>query len=166
MSATPQSTRSRRQAVVFLHGIGGAARGWAPQVEAFSKAGFHPVPLDLPGYGARPPVDSMSFEDLARDVEAAIGRDDLQRPILIGHSMGGMIAQAMLRRRPDGYRAAVLVGTSPAFGNPEGDFQKQFINARLKPLESGKSMRELAGEIVDGMMDRHRTQTAARWRSI
>lgn len=121
-------------------------------MESFDKAGFHPVPLDLPGYGARPPVEGMSFEDLAADVEAAIDRQKLQRPILVGHSMGGMIAQTLLRRRPDGYRATVLIGTSPAFGNPEGAFQKQFVAARLAPLESGKTMPELAGEIVDGMM--------------
>jgi pimeloyl-ACP methyl ester carboxylesterase len=139
-------------AVVFLHGIGGSARGWAPQAASFAKAGFDPVPLDLPGYGARPAVESMTFEDLAADVEVVIDRQELQRPILVGHSMGGMIAQTLLRRRPDGYRAAVLVGTSPAFGNPEGDFQKQFVAARLAPLESGKTMPELAPEIVDGMM--------------
>lgn len=138
--------------MIFLHGIGGAARGWAPQAESFAKAGFYPVPLDLPGYGARPPVESMTFEALAADVEAVIDRDKLQRPILVGHSMGGMIAQTLLRRRPDGYSATILVGTSPAFGNPEGDFQKQFVAARLAPLESGKTMRELAAEIVDGMM--------------
>jgi len=139
-------------AVIFLHGIGGAARGWAPQAQSFAKAGFHPVPLDLPGYGARPPIDSMTFDDLAADVEAVIDRDKLQRPVLVGHSMGGMIVQTMLRRRPDGYRAAVLVGTSPAFGNPEGDFQKKFVAERLAPLESGKTMTDLAPEIVDGMM--------------
>lgn len=139
-------------AVIFLHGIGGAARGWAPQTASFAKAGFRPVPLDLPGYGARPAVASMSFAELAADVEAVIDQQKLQRPILVGHSMGGMIAQTLLRRRPDGYRAAVLIGTSPAFGNPEGDFQKKFVAARLAPLESGKTMPEIAAEIVDGMM--------------
>lgn len=139
-------------AVVFLHGIGGAARAWEPQVKAFAGAGFNPVPLDLPGYGVRPPVGSMTFADLAADVEAVIDDKELQHPILVGHSMGGMIAQTLLRRRPDGYRAAVLVGTSPAFGNPEGDFQKKFVAERLAPLQSGKTMPQLASEIVDGMM--------------
>lgn len=152
MSAIAQAGGSLRKAVIFLHGIGGAARGWAPQCETFGKAGFNPVALDLPGYGARPPVESMTFEELAADVEAMIAQRQLQRPVLVGHSMGGMIAQTLLRRRPDGYSAAVLIGTSPAFGNPEGDFQKQFVAARLAPLESGKSMPELAAEIVDGMI--------------
>src|SRR6476619_4118526 len=113
--------------VVFLHGIGGAARGWASQIAAFKGAGLHPVALDLPGYGARPAVDKMDFEELAADLEAAIERLGLDRPALVGHSMGGMIAQTAMRRRPTGYCAAVLVGTSPAFGDSRGAFQKKFI---------------------------------------
>jgi 3-oxoadipate enol-lactonase len=152
MSGTNQPSARDRLPVVFLHGIGGAARGWAPQAKSFADAGFEPVPLDLPGYGARPAVESMTFDALAADVEAAIAQRGLQRPVLVGHSMGGMIAQALLRRRPNGYRAAVLVGTSPAFGNPEGDFQKKFVADRLAPLESGRTMPELAAGIVDNMM--------------
>jgi len=139
-------------AVVFLHGIGGAARAWAPQTAAFKAAGLHPVALDLPGYGARPAVDSMDFEALAVDLEATIERLGLERPALVGHSMGGMIAQTAMRRRPDGYRAAVLVGTSPAFGDSRGEFQKKFIADRLGPLDAGATMRELAASIVDGIM--------------
>jgi 3-oxoadipate enol-lactonase len=139
-------------AVVFLHGIGGAARIWAPQQQSFAHAGFRPVALDLLGYGDRPPVDSMDFDVLAADVENTIERMELERPVVVGHSMGGMIAQTLLRRRPKGYRAAVLSCTSPAFGDPSGEFQKKFVADRLAPLGAGKTMPELAGDIVDGIM--------------
>jgi pimeloyl-ACP methyl ester carboxylesterase len=66
--------------------------------------------------------------------------------------MGGMIAQTAMRRRPDGYCAAVLVGTSPAFGDSRGEFQRKFIADRLGPLEAGATMPELAASIVDGIM--------------
>jgi 3-oxoadipate enol-lactonase len=135
-------------AVVFLHGVGGAARAWAPQMQSFASAGFTPVALDLPGYGARPPVAEMQFEALAADVEAAIAEPGVQRPVLVGHSLGGMVAQTLLRRRPDGYAAAVLCCTSPAFGNPRGDFQKKFVADRLAPLEGGKRMADLAAGII------------------
>jgi pimeloyl-ACP methyl ester carboxylesterase len=113
---------------------------------------LHPVALDLPGYGARAPATSMDFEGLAADIEAAVEARALDRPVLVGHSMGGMVVQTALRRRPDGYRAAVLCCTSPAFGNPTGDFQKQFVADRLAPLERGGTMRELAASIVDGIV--------------
>ena len=82
----------------------------------------------------------MSFEALAEDVEFTIAQSALEQPVLVGHSMGGMVVQTMLRRRPDGYRAAVLSCTSPAFGNPAGDFQKKFVADRLAPLDAGRTM--------------------------
>jgi 3-oxoadipate enol-lactonase len=149
--AMPASSSSS-PAVVLLHGIGGAARIWAPQMAAFADAGFEPVALDLPGYGVRPPIHAIDFDMLAADVEAAIAARGLDRPVLLGHSMGGMIVQRALRRRPDGYRAAVLACTSPAFGNPDGDFQQKFVAARLAPLDAGKTMADLAPKLVDAMM--------------
>jgi pimeloyl-ACP methyl ester carboxylesterase len=138
----------RPTAAVFLHGIGGSERVWAPQLAAFAAAGFAPVALDLLGYGARAPVTSMDFEGLAADVETAVGERGLERPLLVGHSLGGMVAQTAMRRRPDGYRAAILAATSPAFGHPGGEFQRHFVNDRLEPLDSGRSMADMAATIV------------------
>lgn len=146
VSATP------RPAVVFLHGIGGAARVWERQLQTFTAAGLSAVALDLPGYGGRDPVQTMDFEGLAADVEAAIDARSLDRPMLVGHSMGGGVVQTMLRRRPDGYRAAVLACTSPAFGGSDGEFQRKFIGDRLGPLDAGKTMADLAPRLVDGMI--------------
>lgn len=138
--------------VVFLQGIGGAARLWDPQVADFKSAGYEPIALDLPGYGARPPVDHMTFDMLAADVEAAVDARKLDRPVIVGHSLGGMIAQTCLRRRPDGYRAAVLSGTSPAFGNPGGDFQRKFVSDRLAPLDAGGTMADMAPAVAKQLM--------------
>jgi 3-oxoadipate enol-lactonase len=138
--------------VVFLQGIIGPARLWELQVAPFRAAGYDPVPLDLPGYGVRPPVDHMTFDMLAADVEQAVDTRHLDRPVLVGHSLGGMIAQTCLRRRPQGYRAVVLSGTSPAFGNPGGDFQKRFVADRLGPLDAGKTMADMAPESVAQLM--------------
>jgi pimeloyl-ACP methyl ester carboxylesterase len=139
-------------AVVFIHGIGGGARLWDLQVESFAAARFRPLAVNLPGYGPRPPVSQMSFESLVADLEAAIDAAGLTRPVLVGHSMGGMVAQAALRRRPDGHAAAVLACTSPAFGNPSGDFQKKFIAERLAPLEAGRTMADVARGVAASAM--------------
>ena len=141
-------TNHSAPAVVFLHGIGGSARIWAPQLASFAAAGFRPVALDLLGYGAREPVDRMDFDRLAADVESQIARLDLDRPVVVGHSMGGMLAQTLLRRGPHAFRAAVLSCTSPAFGDPTGEFQKKFVADRVGPLDAGRTMAELAPAMV------------------
>ena len=138
--------------VVFLHGIGGGARSFAPQIASFAARGYQPVALDLLGYGGRPPVDAMTFDELAADIEASIAASALEKPVLVGHSMGGMVVQTLLRRRPNGYRAAALSCTSPAFGNPAGDFQKKFVADRLAPLDAGKTMADNAAASADRTM--------------
>src|SRR5437660_1785678 len=132
------STTPSAPAVVFLHGIGGSARIWALPLASFAAAGLRPVALDLLGYGARAPVDRMDFDMLAADVESQIVRLGLDRPVIVGHSMGGMVAQTLLRRGPRVWRAAVLSCTSPAFGDPSGEFQKKFVADRLGPLDAGR----------------------------
>jgi pimeloyl-ACP methyl ester carboxylesterase len=63
-----------------------------------------------------------------------------------------MIAQTLLRQRPDGYCAAVLACTSPAFGNPAGEFQRKFVADRLAPLDAGLSMADVAADMVDAVI--------------
>jgi pimeloyl-ACP methyl ester carboxylesterase len=103
----------------------------------------------------------MLIEGLAEDAEAIVARHSMRRPVLVGHSMGGMVAQTMLRRRPDGYAAAVLAATSPAFGKADGDFQRHFIADRLGPLDAGETMAELAIGMVERMLG-PRADAAAR----
>jgi pimeloyl-ACP methyl ester carboxylesterase len=141
--------------VVFIHGVGGSAAAWQPQVESFRAAGYTPLALNLPGYGGRPPIESIDFEQFSDDVDAQIAAAGLVRPVLVGHSLGGMIAQTMLRRKPDGYQAVVLVGTSPAFGKPDGDFQKKFVADRLAPLASGRTMPQLAAGMINEIIGIH-----------
>ena len=142
---------SEAVSVIFLHGIGGGARSFAPQIASFAAAGYQPVALDMLGYGMRMPVDAMSFEALAEDIEFTISQNALERPVLVGHSMGGMVVQTLLRRQPNGYRAAVLSCTSPAFGNPAGDFQKKFVADRLAPLDAGQTMADSAADAAGSM---------------
>jgi pimeloyl-ACP methyl ester carboxylesterase len=144
-----QGLQSPINGVVFIHGVGGSALAWQPQAESFRAAGYTPLALDLPGYGGRPAIESIDFEQFSDDVEAQIAAAGLVRPVLVGHSLGGMIAQTMLRRKPQEYQAVVLVGTSPAFGKPDGDFQKKFVADRLAPLASDRTMPQLAAGMIN-----------------
>ena len=62
--------------------------------------------------------------------------------------IGGMIVQQLLGKHPGIASAIVLAQTSPAFGKPDGNWQKAFIKARLGPLDRGETLASLAPSLV------------------
>ena len=133
--------------LVFLHGIGGAARAWRGQLEHFG-AHYRAVAWDMPGYGESARLDAVSITTLAAALQDFLIQIGAQRPVLVGHSIGGMIVQEWLLTHPQDAAAVVLAQTSPAFGKAEGDWQKSFIEARLGPLDRGATMASLAPDLV------------------
>jgi 3-oxoadipate enol-lactonase len=134
-------------ALVFLHGIGGAARAFDPQLTHFAPR-YRCLSWDMPGYGASKPLPAMSIATLADAARRFLTVTRATRPILVGHSIGGMITQQLLANDPQVARAVVLAQTSPAFGKSDGDWQRSFIAARLGPLDRGATMAELAPSLV------------------
>jgi len=133
--------------VVFLHGIGGAARGWRSQLDFFGDR-YRAIAWDMPGYGGSAPLPTVSISTLADALQEFLQQVGASRAILVGHSIGGMIVQQWLVKNPRAAAAVVLAQTSPAFGKPDGDWQKSFINARLGPLDRGETLVSLAPSLV------------------
>lgn len=142
--------------VLMLHGIGGGHLAFAPQVETLASSGFRAVAWDMPGYGHSAPIEPYTFKGLAQScirlIEALQGDQSQRAIVLLGHSMGGMVAQEVVARRPELVSKLVLCGTSPSFGKPDGDWQRQFIEQRTAPLDAGQSMAELAEVLVPQMV--------------
>ena len=139
-------------AVLMLHGIGGGHLSFAPQVETLASSGYRAVAWDMPGYGHSAPIEPYTFKGLAESCIVLIESLRCEDVILVGHSMGGMVAQEVVARRPQLVSKLVLCGTSPAFGKPDGDWQRQFIRERTAPLDAGRSMAELAEVLVPQMV--------------
>jgi 3-oxoadipate enol-lactonase len=137
--------------VVFLHGIGGAARVWGLQFKALADA-YRVIAWDMPGYGGSAPLSEVSIASLAEALADFLGQLGLDRPVLVGHSIGGMIVQQFVAGRPGAARAVVLAQTSPAFGSRDGEWQREFVAARLGPLDRGATMASLAAGIVEDLV--------------
>jgi 3-oxoadipate enol-lactonase len=139
------------EVVLFLHGIGGGAYSWMPQINSFSM-NYIAAAWNMPGYGKSPLFGPMAFPLLADALEMLLDDRGWEKVHLVGHSMGGMVAQEFAVARQDRLLSLTLFATSPAFGKPDGDFQKKFVEARLAPLADGGTMADLAVEMVDTMM--------------
>jgi 3-oxoadipate enol-lactonase len=138
--------------VLMLHGIGGGHLAFAPQIETFATAGYRAVAWDMPGYGHSAPIEPYTFKGLAQSCIQLIEALQCGRVVLLGHSMGGMVAQEVVARRPELVSHLVLCGTSPAFGKPDGEWQRDFVAQRTAPLDAGRSMADLAETLVPQMV--------------
>jgi pimeloyl-ACP methyl ester carboxylesterase len=144
--------------VVLLHGIGGGASIWDGSVRALQAAGHRAAALDLPGYGASQHEGPPTLDRMARFVADVIDARRGDAPVvLVGHSMGGMVAQELLAQGLARIHALVLACTSAAFGKPGapgalGEWQRGFIAERLAPLDAGLGMAGVAQQLVPGMV--------------
>jgi pimeloyl-ACP methyl ester carboxylesterase len=138
--------------VLMLHGIGGGHLAFAPQVETLASSGYRAVAWDMPGYGHSAPIEPYTFKGLAERCIALIDKLDCGTVTLVGHSMGGMVAQEVVARRPELVDKLMLCGTSASFGKPDGEWQREFVAQRTAPLDAGKSMAEVAELLVPQMI--------------
>src|SRR5579871_6648784 len=79
----------RKPALVFLHGIGGAARAWRGQLESFGNR-YHAVAWDMPGYGRSKLLATASIATLADALQDFLTQIHAHDTTLVGHSIGGM----------------------------------------------------------------------------
>lgn len=103
--------------IVFIHGALADHRAADRQLEAFSDA-YTAIAYDVRGHGktTNPHDASYSIALLAEDLHAFTTTLGLDRPVLCGVSMGGMIAQVYASRYPDRLSSLVLADTfTPAF---------------------------------------------------
>jgi pimeloyl-ACP methyl ester carboxylesterase len=151
--------------LLFIHGWTCNHTHWRDQVPHFAKD-HRVVALDLRGHGkSDTPDQDYAIEGFVGDVAWFIRELGLQKPVIIGHSMGGVIAMNLARRHPDLVRAIVMVDSpitplpeatralveplfaglrSPAYaGVAEGFARMSFFNASSPP--------ELVNELVSGM---------------
>jgi pimeloyl-ACP methyl ester carboxylesterase len=106
---------------------------FAPQVDRFRRS-RRVVALDLRGCGASPVTeDGYDIPSLAADVGALCDDLGLEQPVLVGHSLGGMIGLELAAARPDLVGAVVGVDAGPI--DPLPDVHQRFA-ALAETIES------------------------------
>lgn len=103
--------------LLFVHGAYTAAWCWEEHfLPYFADAGYNCYAVSLSGHGSsrgRAYLDSLAIDDFVNDVVAVAGKLPVA-PVLIGHSMGGMVVQKYLERSEAA--AAVLMASVPPQG--------------------------------------------------
>ncbi|GBC59419.1 alpha/beta hydrolase [Desulfonema ishimotonii] len=102
--------------LMFVHGAWHGAWCWKPLMDYLAEKGFDSYALDLPGHGTRKSecVVGHGIMDYVAEVESVINKLNIVKPILIGHSMGGIIVQKFLEKNEA--QSSVLIAPCPAMG--------------------------------------------------
>lgn len=123
-------------ALVFLHYYGGSSRTWSRVTEALPDL-YRIVATDHRGWGdSDAPSQGYRIADLADDAEGVITELGLQRYVLVGHSMGGKVAQLIASRRPNGLEGLILVAPSPPSPTLLSDEQRATLSGAYQSRES------------------------------
>jgi len=137
--------------LLFLHGVGGGRAAWDRQLPYFSALGQRAHAWDQPGYGGTPAVEPYDLEQVSAALQRLIESLGSEPVVLVGHSMGGFIAQEACARFPQLVKALVLGFTSPSFGGGSQEFVDKFIAARIAPLDAGLGMADIAAKLMPTM---------------
>src|SRR5690606_10255312 len=105
------AARGEGAPVLFIQGVGVHGAGWNPQVEGLS-ARFRCITFDNRGMGASQPVSvPLTVEQMADDSFALLDHLGVADAHLVGHSLGGVVAQAMALTAPKRVRSLSLLCT-------------------------------------------------------
>jgi pimeloyl-ACP methyl ester carboxylesterase len=98
--------------MVVLHGLGEDAGSWSPVLPGLA-AEYRVYALDLRGHGGGPHPGSYSFELMRDDVLGFLDATGIDRCVLIGHSMGAIVATLVAEAAPDRLTHLILEDATP-----------------------------------------------------
>jgi 3-oxoadipate enol-lactonase len=140
--------------VVMLHGLGGTANMFEPQMRTL--ANFRVVRLDLPGAGrSQLPPEPLSMEAIADATQRALSGLGVTGAHFVGHSMGTIVCQALAANRPELVASLVLFG---ALSEPTDATRDALLN-RARLARSGATA-DIADQIIGQALSAHTRENA------
>ena len=138
-------------AAVCLHGWCQSSAYWAPTLDRLAAAGVHGLAPDLPGFGASASLPGpYTMEGFADALARLLDERALAQVVLVGGSMGGVVAQHVALRHPGRLRRLLLVATGAATADSAAAL------ARADALEGAVWDESLVAPVVAGFFHRSR----------
>jgi esterase len=97
------------QPMIILHGLFGQSDNWNTLAKNFGEKGFRVFAIDQRNHGLSPHSDDWSYELMAHDLKEFIDAHQIEKPILVGHSMGGKTVLFFEKSFPNVAKQLVIV---------------------------------------------------------
>ena len=122
--------------LVLLHGIGTDSASWVQQLAALAPA-CRVIAWDAPGYGASTPLpaDAPTAADYADALLALLGTLGIGQAMLVGQSLGALMATAFAANYPQRIDQLVLTGPAGGYGAAPAAERAEKLNARIKQMQ-------------------------------
>jgi pimeloyl-ACP methyl ester carboxylesterase len=141
-----EETQGDEPPVLLVHGIACDHTTFAPQFEHFACRGHRVVAVDLRGHGkSDKPHQSYTMQLFADDLAWMCEQLGLQKPVVIGHSMGGVVTLAL--RYPD-LPSAIVMLDAPVVRPVEGRAAMLRLLQRLRGADYGEAMRSYVTDVL------------------
>lgn len=114
---TTADTHSDRLDLVLLHGVAGSREEVAPWCAGFAPH-FQPHTLNLCGHGERPLPSALTMAQYRSDLLAQLDALELQAPVLLGYSFGGVVALDFAAHHPNRVTALATLATRWLYDAP------------------------------------------------
>lgn len=97
------------QPIIILHGLFGISDNWVSYARRISAEGFEVFVVDQRNHGQSPHSDNFNYLALTDDLFDFIDEQEIEDPIIIGHSMGGKVAMRFALENPHMLKKLVVV---------------------------------------------------------
>ncbi|MCB1923096.1 MAG: alpha/beta fold hydrolase [Gammaproteobacteria bacterium] len=137
--------------VLLLHGLFGAASNWG-SVARRLEADYDVVVPDLRNHGKSPHATGHSYSDMVGDVLALYDTLQIERAIVVGHSMGGKVAMMLALQHPQRVERLGVVDIAPVdYGHNFDEVFARFRAVSLRTIHSrADADRQMDGGVIGG----------------
>jgi pimeloyl-ACP methyl ester carboxylesterase len=127
--------------LVFVHGLACHRGFWAAQIKHFSRH-YRVLAVDLRGHGhSDAPEQRYTMQLLADDVAWMCSQLGIERPVLVGHSLGGLVALELAVGHREQVRAVTLIDSILLAPGVRAEFVRELVTALRSP-DASRALRE------------------------
>jgi pimeloyl-ACP methyl ester carboxylesterase len=153
----PPSGPPNGHTVVLFHGMNFAGFYWGGPIDALRKEGFRVVVPDQIGFGrSSKPIIPYNFHDMALNTERILKALNIQKAMIVGHSMGGMLAARFATQYPDVAERVVIY-------NPIGLVDPRFERPWSSVDDSYKRSLEASYQSIRASLFRYVSHNPSAW---